>query len=474
MKKRSFEHPAFVVVSLAVVTFLLKLPTFGTPAYWDEMGWLLPVQALSEGSLIRAIPGFRPAAEFWGHPPGLHLTLAMIGKLFGVSIITAHALIAVFAAVGVCATFLLARTWYGDRAAWLAALLLLLSPVYLAQSGMFLADLPVTALGILATYFVVKDRFVPYVLCACCMVMVKETAIVVVMALLLYRFAVLNSFRRATFRDVARYCLPLAVIGGFILLQKAATGQFVFIYDFDVELFQLTPAAVRRQFELITQWIFIDQYRFIFTALIALNLLVNPKARRRELWLFAFVVVLSGYSFSVLYFLPRYLLPVLPLFCILAAVSILELARGPRRQVVAAGAALGTMVWSLTTLPLEGNGETSFRYLDIVSMHKSVIHRVVRDHPDERVLTNWPNSDEIARPLLGYVQQPLAVKSFHADSDLAEADVILVSQPANGPEVRLRELARTDAWQLILRQEHESAWVELYARANPPAALPSR
>ena len=472
--RMAFASPAFAMVLLAVLTILVKLPTLDTPAYWDEMGWLRQAHWLSQVSLHRAIPGFRDAGQFWGHPPGLHLILATIGKLIGVSVTTAHLVIALFSALGVCATFLLARHWSGTAAAWLAAFLLLLSPVYFAQSGMFLADVPVTALGALATYFILKDQFRPYVVCASCMVLLKETAIVLVVALLIYRFVVMKPFRVAKLRDVASYSLPLAVVGAFILLQKATTGHFFFIYDFDVKLFQLTPDLVLYQAGVITRWIFIDQHRFIFTSLIALNLLVNAKARRRELWLFAFVVVLSGYSFSVLFYLPRYLLPVLPMFYILAAASILELARGPRRQFVAATAALGMMVWSLMTQPLGENGETSLRYLEIVAMHQSAIHRIASDSPAARVVTTWPLTDELTRPVLGYVQQPLHAKTFLAESDLGDADVILVSQPSNGPEVRLRERARTDAWQLILRQRYESAWVELYARPKSTAALPSR
>src|SRR6478672_12729326 len=108
----AFASPAFAVVSLAAATILLKLPTLDTPAYWDEMGWLRQAAWLSEGSMRRAIPGFRGAAEFWGHPPGLHVILATLGKVFGVSVGSAHALIALFSAVGVCGTFLLARHWH--------------------------------------------------------------------------------------------------------------------------------------------------------------------------------------------------------------------------------------------------------------------------------------------------------------------------------------------------------------------------
>lgn len=472
----AFASAPFALVSLAITAILLKLPTLDTPAYWDEMAWLRQAHWLWENSPHNAIPGFHHPAEFFGHPPGLHLILATLGEVFGVSLTTAHALIAGFAALGVCATFLLTRYWYGVRTAWLAAVLLLLSPVYLAQAGMFLADLPITALGVLATYFCVKDRYAPYAVCASCMVLLKETAIVLVVALILYRFVVLNPIRQAQPRDVALYSIPLAIIGAFFVLQKAMTGQFFAIYDFDFQLFRLTPGVVRYKFVLITKWLFIDQFRFIFSALIVLNLLVNAKARRRELWLFVFVVVLSGYSFSVLFYLPRYLLPVLPLFYILAAASIIDLAREPRLQLIAACAALGIMIWSLRSQRHngQGNGEVSFRYLDIVAMHKAAIDRLARERPDARVLTIWPHAGELTHPFLGYVDKPIDAKRFRVESDLREADIVLVSQPADGRELGLRELARREAWQLLLRQEKASAWTEIYARANPLGTTASR
>lgn len=466
---------ALPLISLAVIAILCKLPTLGTPTYWDEMAWLGQADWLSDRSLVAAIPGLRPAAAFWGHPPGLHLMLAALGKVLGVSVTLAHTLIAGFAALGVCATYLLARRFYGTAAAWLAALLLLLSPVYFAQSGMFLADVPVTALGALVMYFALADRYGPYVVSASCLVLVKETAIALVVALLVYRFMIMSPIRQARLREVVKYCIPLVVIGAFFLLQKITTGKFFFIYNFDLELFVLSPDRVWRQFDLITRWIFLEQNRFVFTGLIALNLVVNaPARRRRELWLFVFVVVLSGYSFSVLFFLPRYLLPVLPLFYILAAASVVDLIRRPKLQLVAAGALLSVAVWSLTVRPISGNGEQSLRYLDIVAMNKAAVDRIAGDFPEAHVLTTWPHTLELASPLQGYVQQPIAAKTFKNAADLVGSDLILVSRPSHGTAVGLREIARSSAWRLIMRREQENAWIELYAPPAPPEPRPPR
>lgn len=456
------------LAALAILAVLLKMPTLSTPAYWDEMGWLRQAEYL-EHNLLRAIPGLRPAGEFWGHPPGLQLILATIGRGFGVTVITAHALIAIFAALGVCSTFVLARHWYGTATAWVASLLLLLSPVYFAQAGMYLADVPITALGAFTMYFALTNRYVPYLVCAVAMVFIKETAIAMLVALLMYRFAVANPLRAARLREVVKYAVPLLSIGAFFVLQKLTTGEFFFIYDFDIELFQLTPDHAWRTAGYITRWLFFEQGRIVFSALIALSLLVSREARqRRELWLFAMVVLLSGYSFSVLYYLPRYLLPILPLFCILSARAVFDLARTPRLRPLAAASALGMAGWLLVSRPFRGTGETSLRYLDVVSMHQSAIDRIATERREARVLTHWPHSDALARPLLGYVTTPIEATRFRPEIDLTGHDVILVSHPADGSEQQLRERARQAGWRLLARQELETAWVETYVSEPVP------
>lgn len=456
---------ALPFVSLAALVLLLKLPTLATPAYWDEMGWVSQAHWLSERSLLRALPGLRPPATFWGHPTGLHATLAALWNVVGPSIQSAHLLIACFAALGVCSTFLLSRWLYDERTGLFAALFLVLSPLYLAQSGMFLADIPMTALGVLSIYLALKGRFVPYVLCASYMVLVKETAIALVVALVLYRLLTARPLTKGIVVDAVTYGVPLFVIGAFVVLQKLATGKFFFIYPFDIELFELSPAAVRTQFERITQWIFLEQLRYVFTALIVLNLILHPEsAKRRELILFLLILLLSGYSFSGLYFLPRYLLPVIPFFYIMAARSVMDLIRSKRLQTAANVAILGVLTWSLTAQPFGGNGEFNMRYLDVVRMHEALIGHLVSEVPDARILTSWPHTSQLTSPVLGYVPRPMKAKDFSAEADLGESDLILVSSPAPGEMDELRELAERNDWRLLRRLQRDAIWMELYGR----------
>jgi 4-amino-4-deoxy-L-arabinose transferase-like glycosyltransferase len=103
------------------------------------MAWLGQAGWLADNGLIRAVPGLRPDAQFFGHPPGLHFAAAVLFKVFGRSIAVAHVLIACLSAAGVCATYMLVRAAHDTRTAVLAAFLLLFSPAWFSSAGVFLA-----------------------------------------------------------------------------------------------------------------------------------------------------------------------------------------------------------------------------------------------------------------------------------------------------------------------------------------------
>ena len=195
-------RPLLLMAALAV---LVKIPTLATPAFWDEMAFLSQAGWLADNGLYRVVPGLRSDGQFFGHPPGLHLAAASLFKVFGSSIEVAHVLIACFSAIGVAATYALVRAAHDVKTALLAALLLLASPTWFSGAGVFLADLPVAALGILCAVFVIRDRLLPYLIAASCMVLIKETAVALVVALTAFRLITRWPITRATLVDRARW-----------------------------------------------------------------------------------------------------------------------------------------------------------------------------------------------------------------------------------------------------------------------------
>lgn len=451
---------------LGGLAVLVKLPTLATGAFWDETAWLGQAGWLADAGLHRALPGLRSDAQFFGHPPGLHLAAAVLFTIFGKSVVVAHVLIALLGAIGVCATYALVRTAHDARTAVLAALLLLVSPAWFSSAGVFLADLPVAALGVLSVMFLVRSRLLSYCIAASCMVMVKETAVALIAAFVAFRVLSQLPLTRATVKDALSYAAPLLVFAAFVLYQKAVTGHFFYIYDFQADdLLEFNVAAALKQAWSITRWLFVSQYRWILTLAIVANLVVSPEARlQKELLLFALVAVASGYSFSVLYYMPRYVLPVLPFFYALGAVSIMALARIRSRQLVSGAAALAVGMWSLARDPYRGHGEDNMQYVRIVGIHQAAAAEVSARYAGLRIVSAWPTAAELSDPLLGYVNEPLPVKWFAGPRDLETADVAIVSEPANDQAAEFAALLRVTGWTAAWTRRHGVNAIMIYER----------
>jgi hypothetical protein len=459
-----------VFLFFAALVFISKLSILNVPHYWDEMAWVSQARWLSQVDLFRSLPGLRAPDAFWGHPPGLHLTLASIAKVFGYSVVLSHLIPVCFAFLGVWFMYLLGSRFYDARTGFFSALFLFLSPMYFAQSGMFLADLPVTTLGIMSVYFALWGPYGAYLFCATYMVFIKETSIALLVALLLYLFLAAQPAKRSL-KEAVKYSLPLVMIGLFFVWQKITTGHFFFIYDpleFNIKLFELSPSSIFDQFFRITKWVFFEQQRYIFSGLVVLHLVINKSSRLRpELWLFFLIALFSAYSFLVLFFLPRYLLPALPYLYLLGTWSLMELVRPAGWKIPAALVTLLVMGWCLAVQPFRGNAEFNPRYLDVVSVHKGMCDFIMSEFPAARILTSWPHTTQLQSPHLGYVRSALSVASLRDAPNAPESDLLLVSLVPTAPGMKeLTAYAAENNWRLIKRLEKTPVVTEIYGRAS--------
>jgi len=457
-----------VFVGLLLLVFAAEAPVLHLPYYWDEAGWAGAAHWLGGQNLLRAIPGLRSPDTFWGHPPGLHVVLATLFKVFGDSRVVAHFLAVSLAFVGVYFTYRLGSLLYDRPTGACAALALFLSPVYFAQSAMFLADVPVAALGVAAVYFALRDNYAGYLLSAIPLVLVKETGAAVVAALLLF---VLWSHRRrpgAAVRDLARYAVPLVAISGFLAWQKLMTGEFFFILGgMPFEFLDVGLGLWWSKCVLITRWLFWDQLRFIPTALAVVAIVRAPGWRSgRGLRLFGLIVLASCYPFVFIYLLRRYLMPALPFLYILGMGALTALIRPRLWRYAAAAGILAVSAASLADLRLRGNGEWTMSYLTVVRSAQATYPHLQEHYRNARVLAAWPDTVNLTRPYIGYVETPVKVVWYKGEPALGDYDVMLVSWPSAGAALReyaARQVAM-GALRLVDRRERDGVWAEVYMK----------
>ncbi len=105
--------------------------------------------------------------------------------------------------------------------------------------------------------------------------------------------------------------------------------------------------------------------------------------------------------------LARYMLPVVPLV-ILVCVSTMR--RRVRRWTWWIAFTCAAFVVQLfIPPPYRIAPEDTLLYRDYIILHKLAADELSARYPHARILTAWPASDELTRPFLGYVRQPLAV-----------------------------------------------------------------
>ena len=105
--------------------------------------------------------------------------------------------------------------------------------------------------------------------------------------------------------------------------------------------------------------------------------------------------------------LARYLLPAIPLVIILCVSTLRRRVRG--WPVIIALVAAAFVLGLLVNPPYVFAPEDNLAYRDFVQLHQQAADFLQTRHPNARVLTAWPASDELSRPWLGYVRSPFKV-----------------------------------------------------------------
>ena len=123
-----------------------------------------------------------------------------------------------------------------------------------------------------------------------------------------------------------------------------------------------------------------------------------------------YVIILANLIlFSVLggALLTRYLLPLYPLVILLCVNTFRRRLRSWAALVALSAAAF--IAGLFVNPPYRFAPEDNLAYRDVILLHQAAIGQILEHYPHSIVLTAWPATDELTRPELGYVRQPVPV-----------------------------------------------------------------
>jgi 4-amino-4-deoxy-L-arabinose transferase-like glycosyltransferase len=464
-------RPSFKALLAFLATFaaliVLHAPLLRLPYFWDEAGYYIPA-ALDFYRWWLLIPKTTLPV---GHTPLVMIYLGLVWRLFGYSAWAARSAMTLIAAATVTSLYGLGRR-VGSReiAAW-SALLLALSPLFFAQSTLTHLDLAAALFTTLAVLFLLGDQLWLFALAASLAVLSKETAVA------LLPVAWLHAWRKGRGSAAGRpaalatwgaLVAPLVPLAAWALYYHHVTGYWTGNREYlSYNLYStLSPARVfwsllRRAYEL-----FIGGFNWLLTACALIGLwwgrkceIRNSKLETRNSTLEtrnSKLAAIFGFRFTsfnlrvpypvsripsfifltaglvTIYLLllslvggailPRYLLPVLPLFYLVAVALVMCLPHLPARLILAAVAACFVWAWFINP-PYPFPFEDNLAYADFIRLHEQAAHFLETQPGQPRILTAWPATDELSKPFLGYVGRPLCVTPVRGFAPQEFADV---------------------------------------------------
>jgi len=445
----AFLRSLALLVGSFVVLVGLHLPLLHLPYFWDEAGYYVP----AAWDTYRAWELVPTSTMPTGHPPLMMVYLAVGWHLWGCSPFVTRVAMVLIAAATVVATYALARRVAEREPATWGALLLAISPMFFAQSTLVYLDLPAALFTTLAVLALITGRIWLYAATASLAVLTKETAVVLLPVAWAWACwqesgsAAPFGPRRVAPALPAQEQLPASkaeaelprskewgqapplawftqvvpliplVIWTFYYHSKTGfwTGNAEYL---EYNLYStLNPVRVlwsllRRMYEVFVggfNWLLVlgAVAGFWWGKKMGHRGAGTPGLARCFFWLAggliaAYLLMLSVVGGAVL---PRYLLPVFPIFFVSCVALIWRLPRGLARGLCALAATCFVAAWFINP-PYPFAYENNLAYADFIRLHQDAAHYLETRPASERILTAWPATDELSRPMLGYVRNP--------------------------------------------------------------------
>jgi len=431
--------------------FLTHLPLLRLPYFWDEAGYFIPAarDLMLTGSLV-------PHTTLSNaHPPLVMIWLAFWWKFSAFTPAVTRISMLLVAAFALLGLWRLSRDVAGEAVALATVLCTALYPVFFAQSSLAHLDMMAAALTLWGLAMYVERRPVATIAFFALAPLAKETAIIAPMALFAWELVCpllaksrgesLCLYPRDTWRSLS---LPLCMVplAAWLLYHHHRTGFYLGNPEYLRYNLQATLSPLRFVLALLIQlWHVFGYLNLFLLTLAAAAAMWRPPLRQADGALrpriainvqLVFTVVILGYIVALSVaggaVLARYMLPVVPLV-VLICVSTLH--RRARRWTWWIALTCAAFVAQLVIPPpYRIAPEDTLLYRDYVILHKLAANELARRYPQARMLTAWPASDELTRPFLGYVKQPMTVVRIENFSPL---EMVRASQATDQFDVAL-------------------------------------
>ena len=425
-RHRQEPAPAWMIFPVIYAfVFLSHLPLLRLPYFWDEAGYYIPAayDFFRTGALV-------PYSTLTNaHPPLPAMYLAYWWKLGGFVPSVTRIAICMVATLALTAVFVLVRRLMNTPVAVATTLLTALYPVWFTQSTLAQADIFAAAGTMWALAYALEElpsmrRGWWATLWFSLAVLSKETAVVTPLALVGWH--IWETRRKPAqaaghWRAAVQFTLPVVPLLAWYSYHFHKTGYIFGNPQFVRYNAVLTLHVLRFILALGQRLMQITVYMNLFVPVLCmvaamfLPALRQPDGTRRPRvsWnaqaQIGIILLANVLFFSVMggALLARYLLPLYPLILLLCVSTWRRRLLQWRWMVALSGVAF--IAGLFVNPPYRFAPEDNLTYRSMIVMQQQAIAQILHRAPGGTVLTAWPATDELTRPELGYVRQPVTV-----------------------------------------------------------------
>ncbi len=401
--------------SMLLVFFVVsKFQYLELPYYWNEALNYVPVLQHMLQNGVTLIPSASLNPELTqGQPLLYYFTICFGLNAFGNSALTAHAINLLLAAFILYAVFYIMAREFKPHVALLAVLLIIIQEVFWVQSVIVMPEIMLGLLVILALYNLLINNKIYYVIYATIAVLVKDSALVLILTACVYTFFFIPKFKFSLEYLKLNFFVLIPV---FIFCVQAFLNYLAYGWLFYPGSMRMNPDLNSILTKIEQHWIMIfsSENRIVLSlfVLIAFVLWFNRnKSVKRIIYDRRFILI---FTYILLFFVfssfnsisPGYLLTPVLLLMLLAAVAVNYVIRIKLLIVVLAFAF--SFINYLTALQASSAAQTSMGYADEIIVTKKIARYMQDSIPDknEPVICGFLMANYLSNPALGYLRKP--------------------------------------------------------------------
>lgn len=456
----------YIILLAALLAFVLfKIPHLSLPYYWDEAWVYGPAVRLMAQNGLSLLPDALPVHYSRGHPMLFHFLVAGWLQLFGNTVLASH-MFALFVSIFlVAALYFVGKDLFNEKIALASVLLLLMQPIFLAQSGLVLPEVMLALFALLSIYFFLRKKMLWYFISASLMLFTKETGVAIVFVAFILEIirqsATLFSQAWATIRTLFVVGSPVLVLFAYLLLQYFYQGWFLFPEHTGYVTFDIATVWDRLT-EGYGAYIFIYQGRnlLLFSALLLLIYALIRKLKfehKTELFsLFAFIVGFMLVS-SVNFFSNRYIMSIIPIFLLLTFGIIVQILKN---KYLLIGFTLLAIGLQFPVLMKQSNSDHNLGYVNAVKANVEMVNFITSlQIQDKTIYADFNTQHILKNPLCGYLEKGSQLNNIvYPFSE--NADYYIFSN-YDTPKSEW-DLPEKHNLELIKRFENGQAWISVY------------